>query len=54
MQGAKERRSHSHSDQWYGVGEVFLEEVDDFVACGDLLELIKGHEEGTGKGLVLK
>lgn len=30
-----------------------MEKLHDFLPCGDLLKLLKGHEEGTGKGLVL-
>lgn len=42
-----------HSYQWYGVREVFLKKLNDLISCGDLLKLLKGHEEGAGKRLVL-
>lgn len=48
-----EGESHLRSYQWYGVREVFLEKLDDFISCGDLLKIFKGHEKGTGECLVL-
>lgn len=41
------------SDEGDGVREVRAEEVHDLVGRGDLLELIKGHEESAGESFVL-
>lgn len=52
--GGRRCRCHSRSYQWDGVREVALKERDDLVPRGDLLKLLKGHEERAGERLVLE